>query len=149
MYYKPFTEDEFKQMYKTYISDTDIDDISFGTPEWSYERYLQEQFIKRLTSSESERQIKHKAIESALQSVFCDIENDEQLQDIVDFYYSGFTAGNGLVDYTVREPFQSYGAKLLVAVVDGMVINIINTFTVKEPNDNNGGYMGTISVSNS
>lgn len=147
MSYKPFTDEDFKQMYSTYIG-TDVDDVSFGTPEWSYERYLQEQFIKRLNSAENERQIRHKAIEIALKHVFCDIENDELLQDIVDFYYSGFDAGNGLVDYTVWEPFESYNAEELMTVVDSLIDSIVDAFTEHEPNDNNGGYMGTITVSN-
>lgn len=93
------------------------------------------------------KMLRHKATEVALKHFFCDIDTDEELQGLMEFYESGFDIDETTVRYVVWYPFEHYDADELYAVVTNLMVSIIDTFTEREPNNNNGGYVGAIVVS--
>lgn len=74
--------------------------------------------------------LRQKATEIALKHFFCDIDTDERLQGVVEFYENGFDVVECTIDeYVVWYPFERYDSDELYAEVTNLMVSIIETFS--------------------
>ena len=91
--------------------------------------------------------LKYKATVIALRQYFCDVDSDSEYEEnLVRLFDNGFEDDSALGKYTVRQPFENYGIDEVYEFVSSLRDSIVDEITPQEPNHNNYGYTGIISV---